>query len=75
MDVRCTCCVDLFVMQGTYFLSSVQVQRSQDGESETTVEITGEAEAREKARGMIEELVTPLKNVTDMLNGKTARLD
>ena len=61
-------------MQGIYTLYSFQVHRSQDGESETTVEITGEPEAREKAKGMIEELVTPLKSITEMLRGTTAAI-
>jgi len=38
------------------------------------VEITGEPEAREKAKGMIEELVTPLKNITEMLSGTTTTI-
>lgn len=36
---------------------------------ETTVEISGEPEAREKAKEMIEEIVTPIKDITDKLSG------
>ena len=46
-----------------------QVHRSQGGELETTVEISGEPEAREKAREMIEEIVTPIKDITEKLSG------
>ena len=52
-----------------YDILSLQVHRSQGGELETTVEISGETEAREKAREMIEEIVTPIKDITDKLSG------
>lgn len=57
----------LSYIQGMTF--SLQVHRSQGGELETTVEISGEPEAREKAREMIEEIVTPIKDITDKLSG------
>lgn len=56
-----------FELQGMTFC--LQVHRSQGGELETTVEISGEPEAREKAKEMIEEIVTPTKDVTDKLSG------
>ena len=53
----------------TRYEISLQVHRSQGGELETTVEISGEPEAREKAKEMIEEIITPIKDITDKLSG------
>ena len=46
------------------------MHRAGYGENETSVEITGSEEARELARDLIEELVTPVGDVTNQLSGE-----
>lgn len=61
--------IELHTSQFKLWYSLSQVHRSQGGELETTVEISGEPEARGKAREMIEEIVTPIKDITEKLSG------